>query len=106
MLVVDCAPIGSEKCRFLLSAEGVLCKGWDSERSCRSRADRRSYSGGGYTLRKGNETTGSSIVPEVSRSNSFEVSSLSPNAPMVEKRNALRPKAARGKAVAVPLERG
>lgn len=50
--------------------------------------------------------TGSSTVPEVSRSNSFEVSALSPNAPMVEKRKALRPKAARGKAVAVPLERG
>ncbi len=49
---------------------------------------------------------GNSTVPAARRSRSFDVSSLNPNAPMVEKRKALRPKAARGKDVAVPLESG
>lgn len=50
--------------------------------------------------------TGNRTVPEASRSNSFDVSSLSPNAPIVEKTKALRPNAAKGNDVAVPRERG
>ncbi|WEW57275.1 hypothetical protein PRK78_002740 [Emydomyces testavorans] len=87
-----------------LSVDLVLCNWLDCDVSSHSVSEIEEYDdGGGSNRMKNDETNTKDGVPTASTSKKSEVSSGKAKAAIVEKKNALKPKAASGNAVAEPL---
>lgn len=101
---VGCVPGSSAKCMewcFLSpDIERVNRVDWECRRSLSGNV--RYDWGCGMTRRKKNPTKHMANVPTARRRRKWPVSSSKANEDMVAKKNALSPKAARGKAVALP----
>jgi hypothetical protein len=98
----DCLPRSSDICLYD-SADFVRWSGLELERAIDSWVGRAEYDEAcGTTRRKKNETKTMPNVPTESMRRNLAVSSGKATEESCEKMNALRPKAARGNAVALP----